>query len=127
MLHLDLLPLLCFPHDIHQDVDGTLVWHIGFAIQDWYSQYNTQAILTSGLEFFQGRELAIEFGLSIQIGRTSGGICLVRGIAWPSGENICSASWLVKLRSMCLVSGSARQRLRSTPASETCLDCRPTG
>lgn len=32
MLHLDLLPFLCFPYDIHQDVDGTLVWHIGFAI-----------------------------------------------------------------------------------------------
>lgn len=98
MLHLHLLPLLCFPHDVHQDVDGTLIWHIGFAIQDRYSQHDTQAILASGFELFQGRALTVEFGLSIQVGRTSDGICLVRGIARFAGENICSASWLVKLR-----------------------------
>lgn len=92
MLHLHLLPFLCFPHDVHQDVDGTLIWHIGFAIQDRYSQNDTQAILASGLELFQCRVLPVELGLSVQVGRTSGGICLVRSIARLSGENICSAS-----------------------------------
>lgn len=129
MLHLHLLPFLCFPHDVHQNVDGTLVWHIGFAIQDRYSQYDTQSILASGFELFQGGALTVEFGLSIQVGRTSGGICLVRGIAWLAGENICSASWSVRLRidfTWSAVSGSVRQRLKSAPAPETCLDGRAT-
>lgn len=65
MLHLDPLPLLCFPHDIHQDVDGTLIWHVGFTIQDWYSQYDTQAILSSGLELIQDRVLTVKLGLPI--------------------------------------------------------------
>jgi hypothetical protein len=91
MLHLDLLSLLCFPDGIHQDVDGTLVWHVGIAIQDWHSQHDAKAILTGSLEFFQDRVFAVEFSLSIEIGRTSGGICLIRRIARFAGEHIFAA------------------------------------
>lgn len=74
VLHLNLVPFLGFPNCIHQDVYRTLIWHICVTIEHWYSQDDAKAVLACGLEFLQDRVFAVKFGLSIEIGRTSGGI-----------------------------------------------------
>lgn len=88
VLHLDLLSLLCFPHDIHENIHGALRRYLGIAVQDRHSQDDTHAILTSGLVLLENSMFTVKLGLSVQVCGAGGSIGLIRGVARLAWEHV---------------------------------------
>lgn len=89
VVHLDTgILVLRLPDRVHQDVDCALRWLLGMPIQNRHSEHDSPARLARIFIFLQHGPLALQLGLSVEIGWLGRAVRLVRRVPLGAREHV---------------------------------------
>lgn len=88
VLHFDLVALLCLPHSIHENVDGTLSGDFCITVEDGDSQDDAEALFAGSLVGVEDGMLAVQLGLAVEVGGPRGRVGFVGRFALFAREDV---------------------------------------